>query len=188
MVTTGSEGSFLHESFGPSPKDLPMAGITIVDRSDLKAINAALRQAANGRQLRLEMTRGWRSEMAPLVGLLKATYLAAPSRGHDASSKARRGQPPLRSLLAKAVHLQIKTAGRQAGIILRVDGRRMPSYGRLPSYYEGSRSRWRHPVYGDREVWVDQLAHPTFYRTITPFKAGFHRRVEVVATDILNRI
>ena len=70
--------------------------------------------------------------------------------------------------MAKATTLQVKTAGRQASVILRVDGRKMPPKAKsVPAYAEGSKPRWRHPVYGNRDNWVQQPSQPYFYNNLT---------------------
>ena len=69
------------------------------------------------------------------------------------------------------------TTGREAGVSVWMDTRRMePDYRTLPLYMDGvaagpSRrgyTRWRHPVYGNRDAWVTQEAHPYFSRAVEP--------------------
>src|SRR5215475_3312505 len=82
----------------------------------------------------------------------------------------------LRARIAGCVSLTSWTENREAGVSVWIDVRKMlPDYRTLPLYMEGvpgSRGqdyrRWRHPVYGNREVWRSQSAHPYFFRPVEP--------------------
>jgi hypothetical protein len=145
--------------------------VTIKDAGDLKAVNRALRQAANGKDLRRNLTRELKGELAPTVTRVKAAWRAAPSRGR----RGRRG-PPLRSLLARATRAEVRLTGREAGIRVRTDGRRLPSGMRaLPTYAEATKRPWRHPVFGDRTNWVTQQPFPRFYQALDTDEARVRR-------------
>ncbi|MEV6791243.1 hypothetical protein AB0M87_04410 [Streptomyces sp. NPDC051320] len=69
--------------------------------------------------------------------------------------------------MSRATRLEVKKSGKNAGVAIRVDGRKMPDrQGSLPAYMEGTKPRWRHPVFGNQEVWVQQPPHPYFYRVM----------------------
>lgn len=147
--------------------------ITISDGGDLKRAAAALRRAANAKQLRAELLRGLRAELNPAVRAVKGAY---------------GGGRHLRPALSRATRGEIRTGGRDPGVRVRVDGRRMPDrMGSLPSMYEGW-TRWRHPLFGNRDHWYTQPPHPTFYRTVKPFEARVQRQIERVADDVINKI
>jgi hypothetical protein len=139
--------------------------------TDLRKLNRDLRAAADGRELRKELSREWRGILTPIKAEVQAAYRAGPSgRG-----KARRKGGSLRGALARATRVEVRTTGKLAGARIRVDGRRMPpGMGSLPAMWEGppQGKRWRHPVYGDRDVWVSQQSHPTFYRVTAGREAG----------------
>jgi hypothetical protein len=144
--------------------------IELVDSGDLKAVGKALKQQADGKELRKQLAKELRSEIRPMVQAVKAAWLAAPSRGHATSSRSRRSEPNLRTLLAKATAGQVRFTGKEAGVRVRTDGRKLPDGMKaLGGYAEGIRRRgWRHPVFGDTETWVQQRAFPRFYRTVQP--------------------
>lgn len=54
--------------------------------------------------------------------------------------------------------------GRTPGVTVRVDAKAAP--GARPIEHDGQPGMFRHPVYGNREVWVSQAARPFFYRAI----------------------
>lgn len=101
-----------------------------------------------------------RSAAKPLVPSVRASIRQIPSkRPYTATG--------LRGQMSRATGLQVKTAGRQASVVIRVDGRKMPTRAKaVQSYMEGIKPRWRHPVYGNRETWVQQPAHPYFYKIV----------------------
>lgn len=125
--------------------------------NDLRRISRELR-GMDDKQVKKRFRKELRKAAAPLVPKVRASIRSIPSN---------RGYSPdgLRAALAKAVKLEVKTVGRQAGVAIRVDGRKMPSHMKsLPSMVEGKK-RWRHPVFG-RDVWVNQTPHPYFYNTL----------------------
>lgn len=84
-----------------------------------------------------------------------------------------------------AIRIKTSLAGRNAGIALRVDAAKAP-HGRA---YEnlGDRGTFRHPVFGNRSVWVEQQARPYL------FPAVQKGRPEVVkaageAVDVVSRL
>lgn len=44
----------------------------------------------------------------------------------------------------------------------------MGDYPELAALMEGEKSPWRHPYFGNREVWADQAAHPYFKPAVEP--------------------
>jgi hypothetical protein len=128
-------------------------------------------------ELKKRFRKELRAAAAPLVPKVRSSIRSIPSN---------RGYSPdgLRGALAKAVKLEVKTAGRQAGVAIRVDGRKMPSHMKsLPSMAEGKK-RWRHPVFGNREVWVTQTPHPYFYSALRVAGPASRRAVSRVLDGI----
>jgi hypothetical protein len=164
--------------------------VTIRDTGDLRAVNKALKQAADGKELRKQLGKQLRSEIRPMVASVKAAWLAAPSEGHSGSTKARRGLPDLRWLLAKATAGQVRFTGKEAGVRVRTDGRKMPSGSKkLPAYAEGiARRPWRHPVFGDSETWVAQPRFPRFFEAVQPDEARARRACIEAVDQVLDKI
>jgi hypothetical protein len=158
--------------------------VELVDTGDLKAVTRALGKFADGKVLKRELSQGMRDVLRPVVEQVKAAYRSAPSMGRPHQG------PSLRGLLAKATRMEVRTAGKLAGARVRVDGRRMPPGMRaLPKAHEGVK-RWRHPVFGDRETWVQQRSHPTFGPTVerAVSEADAVREIERVVGRIFDRI
>lgn len=146
-----------------------MPRLEIRPTADLKQIAKELRQVADGKQLRKELTGGIRDALRPVVR----------------QAKAARGGGPLRARLARVIRLEVRTSGKLAGARIRMDGRKMPDGMKsLPGYVEGEKTRWRHPVFGDRETWVAQAAFPVFYRTVEPHRDEVSRAIDGVLEDV----
>lgn len=152
--------------------------IEVRTSNDLRRITRELRRMDNK-----EITKRFRKELRaaakPLVPVVRASIQSIPSRTGDGS---------LRAAMSRAVRVEVKTTGRQAGVAIRVDGRKMPAHMKsLPSMVEGKK-RWRHPVFGNRDVWVQQPSHPYFYKVVGPAGAESRRAVSRVLDGITHDI
>jgi hypothetical protein len=153
--------------------------VKLVDTKDLKAVVQALKQVEDGKEIRKQLSRELREVARPLVPKVRQAWQSAPSMQGPG-----RGQPDLRVLLAKATRSQVRLSGKEAGVLIRTDGRKMPSGMRaLPGYAEGiRRRRWRHPVYGNQSTWVEQRPFPRFYQAVQPDEEAA-RRACLAAVD-----
>lgn len=98
----------------------------------------------------------------------RTRYAYARSKVKDREKKQARAQrgSGLRSTIASAIKLEIKTGKTTAAVRIVVDGSKLPPGQRtLPAHLD-SKKGWRHPVFGNREVWVAQRGKPWFETTI----------------------
>ncbi|WP_262059664.1 hypothetical protein [Streptomyces sp. STR69] len=147
---------------------------------DLRRISRELRRM-DSPEIKKRFRKELRSAARPLVPKVRTAIRAIPS-GRSYSADGLRGQ------LSKATRLEIKTAGKEAGVALRVDGRKMPAHMKsLPAMVEGTK-RWRHPVYGNRENWVNQGREPYFYKTVRVAGPLSRQAVSRVLTGITRDI
>lgn len=161
---------------------------------DLRQVVKELKEVADGKELKRELTAGIRASLRPIVAKARAAYRAIPE-GPSKPSKSRAEKGDLTELLAKAVRLQVLTSGRRAGARIMVDARKMPDGMRsLPGLAEGEggvdrrAGRWRHPVFGNREVWVQQPSFPTFYRTVEPYRDEVQHAIDQVLNDVKRKL
>ncbi|MFF9310077.1 hypothetical protein ACF1BS_04115 [Streptomyces sp. NPDC014748] len=154
-----------------------VADLELRTGKDLKRIGAELRRMGN-KQLKAEFMKDLRAAARPMVPAVRQSIRRIPSqRGYSADG--------LRGHMSKAVKLEVRTTGRDAGVRIRVDGRKMPNRAKsVQAYMEGLKKPWRHPVYGNREVWVKQDPHPYFYKVVRPL--GLASRVQV--NKAMNRV
>lgn len=94
-------------------------------------------------------------------------------RSDRSKERAARRGGGLRSTVASATKLQITAKG----VRFIVDSKRLPvSQRNLPKRLDAERG-WRHPVFGNREVWVAQHGGPWFGATIKQKAPAFRAAV-----------
>jgi hypothetical protein len=154
--------------------------IRLQDGGDLRRVSRELRRM-DSPEVKKRFRKELRAAAAPLVPRVRSSIRSIPSsRGYSPDG--------LRGSMARATRLEVKTVGKQAGVAIRVDGRKMPSHMKsLPAMVEGKK-RWRHPVYGNRENWVTQTPHPYFYSSLRAAGPASRRAVSRVLDGITRDI
>lgn len=148
--------------------------IQVASGHDLRHIAAELRKAGLI-DLRKSMVKRTRLAIYPVVPDLKANIRSLPSAGT--------GHTGLREKTARGVQVKVSVAGPRVGARVRVDPRLFPDGAKaLPKRLEGI-GRWRHPVYGNRDVWVNQEPHPFFYRTLLPHLVRMQHEITKILAD-----
>jgi hypothetical protein len=158
-----------------------------VQSDDLAALMRSLRRAENGRELRKQLRRDLRGAAKPAIPAIRSKVKSLPSRGES----KRRGRPPLRRSVARATRLQMTARNNFVGVTVRVDPKKMPpGMHNLPAYLEGRDPfhRWRHPVFGDTDTWVQQRSRPYFYDTMRRFTPDAERAIAQAAESIQRQI
>lgn len=136
--------------------------IEVTGGEQLLKLAADLRAAGtSGRRTRNKLGTKLRRALRPAVAEVKARALAIPSSGKKSTG--------LRAQIAAATRSRVLLAGASPMVRIQVDGSRMPSGKRTLPFYMDGQSQWRHPVFGDTEVWVDQAAHRYFLVTVLPY-------------------
>lgn len=129
---------------------------------DLRPLLRNLRQEADGSDLRTDLRREFKGLSEFLLHRLQARIAAIPSK-----QVRRRRKRPLRVLMQQASVAKVYFNRRNVGAVVAVAPRKMPQgMHNIPGYMDGSYPRWRHPVFGNREVWVSQ-PHHAFFRDAT---------------------
>lgn len=162
---------------------------------DLDSRGATLR--AIGREFR-------QMDNAKLTGIFKKALEDAarpyPERVAAAARaipvKDAEGGTGLRERIARCATSTSWTTGREAGVSVWMDTRRMePDYRTLPLYMEGvvgprgrDYRRWRHPVYGNREVWRSQAAHPYFGKAVEGLGRDAGEKMRAALEDVIRQV
>jgi hypothetical protein len=136
---------------------------------------------------RLDMAAG------PFPARIRASALAIPTKpeGKHTGLRARIAQCVTYSSGTDLGAAQPKAYGS-----LWVDTRKMaPDYRTLPLYMQGVKegrnrnySRWRHPVYGNRENWATQPSHPYFYQAAEGYGRAGGDAVREALDDITRKL
>jgi hypothetical protein len=149
---------------------------------DLRVIALELRRMGDGKTIRSKFRRELKAAAAPLVPAVRASEAAIPVKGTS-------GSTGLRKALQRATKLMIRTSGRQAGVRILVDPKRMGDYGaNMPAMVEGT-TPWNHPVFGNRDVWVNrQPPKPYFYKVVNRLGPASRVAVTRVVASITREV
>lgn len=143
----------------------------------LRRLAKDLRKHEEGREIRKGVVRSLKDVANEVVRAEKAAVLALPSKGEN----ARRGRRSLRRRFATATQSRVRASGKDAGVSVLINPKRMPEgQQNLPAYWNRERGyeRLRHPVFGDPDTWVqDQHVTPWFYETARPYETVTQRRL-----------
>lgn len=148
--------------------------VEVVGARQLTELHTALRRQADGKQRVKDLRKALNQAAKPLVPAIRSNIRSMPSQGES----RRRGRKTLRSRLSRSVTTQVKFRGRGAGVFVYMNPRKMPDRQKgLPGYFEmlPGKSRLRHPVFGNTDVWVTQYVPPEGY--FTRALDGTERRV-----------
>jgi hypothetical protein len=165
--------------------------IGVVGEQEFRRLAAQLRGKEN-RAVRLRVGKAIRAEAKPVVVAVKRAVMATPSRGGSRGSASRHARAAhnqarsrvgayrlrgLRASVAAGVGVETNLAGRRPSvrIVVRRSGL-PPDQRRLPSRLNNP-GGWRHPVFGNREIWVHQDGHPYFDVTIRRHEKQIRRAV-----------
>ncbi len=148
--------------------------------ADLKKIARELRKMDDkevGKRFRKEL----RAAAAPFVPAVRSSIASIPVKGQKSTG--------LRKRLQKAVTLRVKTTGKNASVSILMSTAKMPDGQKaLPAYMEGTKPRWRHPVFGDTDNWKQQDSHPYFFPVMrsagTSARLAVDRMVKQITVDI----
>ncbi|MFB7736164.1 hypothetical protein ACFC08_17620 [Streptomyces sp. NPDC056112] len=157
-----------------------VAGLELRTGKELTRIARELRRMDNP-ELKKRFNKELRAAAKPMVPAVRQAIRQIPSQRRYTASG-------LRGRMSKAVKLEVRTTGKDAGVRIRVDGRKMPNREKsLQSYMEGVKPRWRHPVFG-HDVWVQQPSKPYFFKTVDQLgrqtRQNVNRAIDQVARDI----
>lgn len=181
--------------------------IRIAGAHELSRLSKALK-AAGRKDLQVELRKAIRRGARPAMVATKAAVRAIPVTGshgggsksrvafHEGRSKAadetkRRAKAirksGLRTTIASAISLKVKTGSRRAAVRIEVDEKRLPEDQRALPWGLDSARGWRHPTFG-RKPWVQQRGRPWFAVTIGKFAPKIRSDVLKAMNDIVKKI
>lgn len=160
--------------------------IRVGNTTEFRKLARRLRAASNG-GLQRDLTAEIRRAGRPVLGQIKSSV-----RGLEIGSERGGTAPPdtstrLRGRLAGATDVR----AQGIGIRYEVHGERVGPYGhRLAKLSDTELApRWRHPVFGNRQVWKTNVGRPWFFVTIRAaepqFAAAVRRAMAATARKIM---
>jgi hypothetical protein len=143
----------------------------------MRKLGIALR--GQDKVLRAELLAASRRAAAPIVADVRATVQGIPvtgSAGGGSFARAAyakrkpRGGHGLRNTIAAATSARARVGGKNVGVQIIVDVRRLPPDQASLPWALDSANGWRHPVFGN-DTWVRQKGQPWFAVTIRKHQA-----------------
>lgn len=144
----------------------------ITGTGDFLRLSRALKDAGRG-ELRKELNKGIRTAAKPVIAATRSEALSRlPQRGGLARQVAKEPQ-----------RIEVRTGARTAGVRVVVGRKRGGARG-------ANRGVIRHPVFGNRERWVDQQVPPDWFdkparRSAPRIRRAVERSMEAVADRIV---
>lgn len=114
----------------------------------------------------------------------RTTYNVGRATTERAKSSAARRAAGLRATVASATKLQVTAKG----VRIVIQSSKLPPDQRTLPRHLDSEKGWRHPVFGDRDVWVHQKGRPYFAVTIKRRAPAFRRAVLEAMEQIRNQL
>jgi len=160
--------------------------IRVTGTGQLLELSARLRRAGH-ENIRASFQRRLRRAAEPLRNDLQDTirHLDIRSQGR---AVGKRGGPspttrPMRSTIAEAIRISVRTTGNPGARVWVDKGRLPPDLRRMPDVI--NTGRIRHPVFGNRRRWAQQSANPGWWdRTARGHTERITREVERVTDDV----
>lgn len=146
-------------------------------------------------ELKKALRREMVSKTAPIVEEVRQAALAIPASRDAGSTRKKKGQTlGLRASLAAAAKADFNGTSKGGVVKIKISSTRFLSVsGRvnrsLPYYVEGRRKRaWRHPVFGNTDVWVEQQKHPFLGVTVMRHKKDFVNAVQGAVDETMKAL
>ncbi|MFG2276974.1 hypothetical protein ACGFNY_45365 [Streptomyces chartreusis] len=149
----------------------------------LNALVRALRAEEDGKQLRKDLAKNMREALKPGAAEAKSSIMAMPTQA------ARPVTPALRTAIAKKIRPEVKLGGRWSGA--RVKAFKTKNIRGFPNAPKRTNRAggWRHPVFGNRDVWVTQHGKRDWFDDAFKGREGIYREaVEQAMEDMARRI
>jgi hypothetical protein len=148
----------------------------------LDALVRAIRAEEDGKDLRKELAKNMREALKPGATQAKSQIMSMSSAGL-------RTAPALRSSIARKIRPEVKLGGRWSGA--RVKAFKTKNVRGFPNAPKRTNraSGWRHPVWGNREVWVNQHGKVDWFDRSFQGREGVYKAaVEAAMENMARRI
>jgi hypothetical protein len=149
---------------------------------NLRNISRALRAEEDGKELRKELTRNMREALKPGATQAKSNIMSM-------ASATPHGGPALKSSIARRIRPEARISGRFPGA--KVKAFKTPNLRGFANAAKRTNraSGWRHPVYGNRQVWAQQRGKVKWFdRAFEGQRNTYEHAVKSALADMVNRI
>lgn len=170
--------------------------------ADFKALGVKFRKAGkDGAAIRKATTKTVRGHLEKIVDEQKheaQTMTVKGTRGHGSRrreqfhgahrKRALRGGHGLRRAVARGIKSKVAYTGYKLGARITVDSSALPSSQRKLPRNLNRRSGWRHPVWGNRDRWVDQFGEPFFDDPIRRHRRQVRKDVQSTVDEVMRTL
>lgn len=159
----------------------PPFSLGVETHDGLAALARALRAEEDGKALRKDLAKNMRDALRPGAEQAKNSIMGMVSL-HGA-------QPALRTSIARKIRPEVKLGGRWSGA--RVKAFKTKNIRGFPNAPKRTNRAggWRHPVYGNREVWAHQRGKLEWFdRAFRGREQLYKQAVEAAMEDMARRI
>lgn len=159
----------------------PPFGLGVETHDGLAALVRAIRAEEDGKQLRKELAANMRDALKPGAQQAKDSIMGMVSL-HGAA-------PALRTSIARKIRPEVKLGGRWSGARVKVfKTKNIRGFPNAPKRTNRA-SGWRHPVYGNRDVWTHQRGKLEWFDRAFRGREGLYKQaVEQAMEDMARRI
>lgn len=145
------------------------------EQEALRSLNRSLKNEADGKVLRRDLSKNMRGAVEPVVSEIKAGVMAV---GHG--GMATQGEP-LRPAVAKKIKAEARLTGKQTGARIRARKVKVRGFENAPKRLNQTKG-WRHPVFGGG-AWVTQMGNPNYWDDPIDDKKDEYREAVIEAMD-----
>lgn len=149
---------------------------------NLRQISRALRAEEDGKELRKELTRNMREALKPGAARAKTGIMSM-------ASATPHGGPALKSSIARKIRPEVRISGKFPGA--KIKAFKTPAIRGFANAAKRTNraSGWRHPVYGNREMWVHQTGKVKWFdHAFEGQRNTYEHAVKSALADMANRI
>jgi len=160
----------------------PPFALGVETHEGLAALVRAIRAEEDGKQLRKDLAKNMREALKPGAAEAKSGIMSMASAGMQTA-------PALRSSIARKIRPEVKLGGRWSGARVKAfktkNVRGFPNAPKRTNRAGG----WRHPVFGNRDVWVQQQGKIDWFDRAFQGREGVYKAaVEQAMEDMARRI
>jgi hypothetical protein len=142
---------------GPRRRDGggPPVTILVQESDDFARLVAAINREEQSKQLKKDLRKLIREALKPAQAHARSSIMGM---GGGTKHKG----PSIRASISRKVSIQVQMTKRTAGASVRT--RKLKGVrGFVNAPKLTNRKKWRHPQFGDKEVWIDQIGKPLWF-------------------------
>lgn len=160
----------------------PPFSLGVETHEGLAALTRAIRAEADGKQLRKELAKNMREALKPGAAEAKSSIMSMSSAGLNTA-------PALRSSVARKIRPEVKLGGRWSGARVKAfKTRNVRNFPNAPKRLNRP-GGWRHPAFGNREIWVQQHGKVDWFDRAFEGRQGVYKAaVEAAMENMARRI